>query len=137
MKYYSKFLFYTMILAIITVYSSCKGDEGKLPNISFKSGSGYTSANATVTAGSPVKIGITASKAETKDVLKTFNISKSVNGGANLTVSTMNLTSAQEDNFDYDYNFNADSAGTTVKYIFTITNRDGLLNSVNLTVTSN
>jgi hypothetical protein len=126
-----------MIIAIITVYSSCEGDEGKLPNISFKTGAGYTSANATVTAGSPLKIGITASKSESKDVLKTFNVSKSVNGGANMTVSNMTLTAAQGDNFDYDFNVNADSAGTAVKYIFTVTNRDGLINSVDLTVTAN
>jgi hypothetical protein len=115
--------------------SSCEKDEGKLPNIAFKTGAGYTSANATVAQGSTVLIGIDASKSEKKDVLKTFNISKSYDGGANTTVENTDLSGSNEDNYSRDYSIVTRSQAGTEKYTFTVTNRDGLTNQVTLTLT--
>jgi hypothetical protein len=117
--------------------SSCEKDGGKLPNIEFKTGSGYVSANDTLLGGTSFTIGISASKAEDRDVLKSFNISRSVNGGAAATVYSQSLSGSNGDNYTYDFNTVADTtSGLSAKYTFTVTNRDGLTNQVSLTVVS-
>ena len=85
-------------------------------------------------------IGIVASKSEGEDVLKTLNISASVNGGTATTVANGQITipTAMEDNFAGEYTFHpAATTGNTIKYTFTVTNRDGITNAVSLTVTTN
>lgn len=129
-----KFLAVFALFITAISLSSCEKDEGKLPDISFKTGAGYTSSDVTAAPGDTLLIGINAAKTEDKDVLKTFNITQSLNGATGTTVYNKNLTSAEEDNFSYDYTVVAGATGTE-KYTFTITNRDGLINQVSLTVT--
>lgn len=125
-------------MGVALFLNSCEKDEGKNPNISFKTGGSYISSDAQVGAKNNFTIGIDASKAEDKDVLKKFNISKSVNGGASVSVFSKDLSGAEGDNFSYDFAAAADSTvGTAAKYTFTVTNRDGLTNQVALTITSN
>lgn len=125
-----------VLCSIVSILASCEKDEGKLPNIAFKTASAYTSADATKVGGSSITIGIDASKSENRDVLKKFNISKSVNGGANTSLFSKDLSGNEGDFFAYDYNTTLDTIhGQTNKYIFTVTNRDGLTNQVSLTVT--
>lgn len=125
------------IIGLLTLAVSCEKDEGKLPDISFKTGGSYVSSDATVNKGSKVLMGIDASKSEKKDVLKKFNISKSLNGAALISVYDQDLSGGDGDNFSYDYTASVDSvAGKTAQYIFTVTNRDGLTNQVALTLTS-
>jgi hypothetical protein len=118
-------------------FNSCKKeeDEGKLPSISFKSGSGYTNADATVAKSSVTKIGINAAKTEDKDVLKKFTITLSRNAGTDSTVYTKDLSGSEGDNFSYDYTATAPANAGTDKYTFTVVNRDGLINKVSLTLT--
>jgi hypothetical protein len=124
------------LFGIISFVSACKKDEGNLPNISFKTTTGYVSADATKVGGSVVTIGIDASKAEDADYLKKFNISKSVNGAAETTVFDKDLTGTEGDAYTYDYVATMDTThGQTNKYTFTVTNRDGLVNKVALTLT--
>ena len=126
-----------LLIIIVSIFSSCEKDEGKLPAISFKTGGNYISSDVTKAGGSPITIGITAAKTEDEDVLKKFNISKSVNGAAATTAFEKPLTGSEGDNFSYDFTTAVDStSGQTCKYIFTITNRDGLTNQVSLTVTT-
>lgn len=116
--------------------SSCKDeDEGKLPNISFKSGGGYTSADKTVSQGDTVTVGITASKAEDKDVLKTFDASRSYDSGANQSFLNESLSGGSGDNYSKDVQIIARNQAGTEKYTFTVINRDGLTNSISLTLT--
>lgn len=141
MKKQIKFLSTLIIISIaIIAFSSCKKeDEMRNPSISFKTGGAYIAADAPVTAGDAVLIGIEAEKAEgeEEDVLQHFNISKSLNGGAATTVFDVDLTTAEEDLYDYDFNTTASTtAGDTEKYTFTITNRDGLIGQVSLTITA-
>ena len=121
--------------AALFLFASCEKDEGKLPEIAFKTGSAYTSADKTVAQGEVVTVGISADKTEDKDVLKTFNVSASFDGAANQTVSNENIPSAQEDHFEKDVVITARNQAGTEKYTFTVTNRDGLVNSVTLTLT--
>lgn len=114
---------------------SCKKDEGKLPDISFKTGTGYTSTNASVARNTAFKVGINAAKTESNDILKTFNITVSFDGGTPATVYSETLTAAQGDNYTYDFNRTTRNQAGSEKYIFTITNKDGLVNSLTLTIT--
>lgn len=128
-----KFAFIAIVS--VCILNACEKDEGKLPNISFKTGGNYLSKDDSLAVKSAIVIGISASKSEDKDVLKKFNISKSVNGGSSVSVLNQDLSSSEEDNFNFDFNTNVDSTvGQSTKYIFTVTNRDGLTNSLSLTV---
>jgi len=114
---------------------SCEEDEGKLPNISFKTGTNYKSADDSLSAGAAFTIGITASKSEDKDVLKKFNISKSIDGAAAVTIFSKDLSGSEGDNYNYDYSDTmSHTVGQKSKYIFTVTNRDGISNNVSLTL---
>jgi hypothetical protein len=116
--------------------SACEKDEGRLPDIELKMGGDYISSDVTRPGGSTIKIGIDAAKTESKDVLKKFNISRSVNGGDASTVFSKDLSGAEGDKFSYDYSTSLDTiSGQKNKYIFTVTNRDGLTNQVAVQVT--
>ncbi len=132
-----KNLFKTLVLlALVAFICSCEKDKGNLPNISFKTGGIYTAKDTSLTAGTALNIGITASKAEDKDVLKMFNISKSVNGAAATTVFSKDLTGTEGDSYSYDFVSLVDTTkGQIDKFTFTVTNRDGLTNQVLLKVT--
>jgi hypothetical protein len=131
----SKILSISAICLALLIFLSCDNDEGKLPDISFKTGGSYVSSDVTLDGSAAFTVGINASKTEDKDVLKQFNISKSVNGAANTSVFNKSLSGAEGDNFSFDFNSTVDNnPGQKSKYTFTITNRDGLTNQVALTV---
>lgn len=125
-----------ILFTAVILIGSCEKDEGKLPNISFKTGGSYISADTSLAGGSTITIGIDASKSENKDVLKKFNISRTVDAAAATSVFDKYLSGSEGDNFSYDYSATLDTiVGQTNKYTFTVTNRDGLVNQVSLTVT--
>mgnify|MGYP000890744734 CR=1 FL=1 len=132
---FKKMTFFVAVAISTSCLFSCEKDEGKLPDIAFKTGGSYLSADKIVAKGETVTVGITADKTEDKDVLKTFNVSASFDGAANSTVSNTTLTSAQADHFEVDVPVTARNQAGTEKYTFTVTNRDGLVNSVSLTLT--
>ncbi|MBI3234775.1 MAG: hypothetical protein HYZ42_12190 [Bacteroidetes bacterium] len=123
------------ILISTLTFTSCEKDEGKLPNIAFKTGGSYTSSDVTLSKGQSFTIGIDASKAEDKDVLKTFDASKALNGGSASTIYNETLSGSSADNYSKDLTLTADTTASSSKYTFTVVNRDGLVNSVSLTVT--
>lgn len=126
------FVFFIIMIGIF----SCEEDEGLLPAISFKMDSNHLSRDTTLAGGSTILIGINAAKTEDKDVLKKFNISKSVNGAAPNSVYDKDLTGSEGDTFSYDFTTQLDTIhGQTNKYTFTVINRDGLTNQLSLTVT--
>lgn len=130
------FTFAAIVLAT-TFLASCEKDEGKLPNISFKTGSTYTSANATVAKNASVTIGINASKAEDKDVLVSFDASHVYDSSASASFYSETLSGSQGDSYSKDVTFTTRNQAGTEKYTFTVVNKDGLKNSVNLTLTVN
>lgn len=129
---HSAFLWATLAMAT----SACEMDKGILPEIQLKKGVDYISNDTILESGSYILIGVTAKKSETRDVLKKFNISKSVNGGNQITVYSHDLISSEEDYYSYNYEGNlvADSSDV-VLYTFTITNRDGLVNQAEVEIT--
>ncbi|HRG59572.1 MAG TPA: hypothetical protein PK323_11490 [Bacteroidia bacterium] len=127
---------YSLILSSLFVFSSCEKDEGLLPNLSFVALSGAITADTNLPKGAPFKIKVTASKSEGKDVLKKFNVSTSINGASETTIEDKSLSGAEGDIFNYEYNGTADTiVGKKTKYIYTVTNRDGITNQISLTVT--
>ncbi len=124
-----------LIAAFAVSIVSCEDDEGKLPNISFKTGTNYKSANDSLIAGSAFTIGISASKTEDKDVLKKFNITRSINGAVGVTIFSKDLSGSEGDNYGYDYTDTMSHVvGEVSKYTFTVTNRDGISNNVSLSL---
>ncbi len=125
----------SLTIGLLAFVSACKKDEGNLPAISFKTGGSYLSHDDSVATGSAILIGINAEKTEDKDVLKKFNLSKSVNGGTDNTIYSKDLSGGEGNNYSFDYKDTLKGAsGDKTKYTFTVTNRDGLVNNVSLTV---
>jgi hypothetical protein len=131
-----KKIFSTLAIASSLVYfASCDKDEGKLPNIAFKNTSGYVSANTTVKKDTVVLIGINASKSEDKDVLTNFTGTVSYNGGSDSTLVTESLSGSSGDSYSKDIVVHTHNAAGSEKYTFTVINKDGLKNTVSLTLT--
>ncbi len=130
------FSFLTIFLSVI-IFSSCKKDEGKIPLISFKTTAGYTSSDVTVAKGTLITMGINASKAEDKDFLKTFDCSQVLDGGAPISIVSEPLSGSTGNTYSKDVQITTRNVAGTEKYIFTVVNKDGLKNSVSLTLTVN
>lgn len=113
-----------LIATICFVAGSCKKDEHIPPNLTFKTGAGYTSGNATVSQNEDITVGITAIKKE--DDMLTYNVSYAFDGASTTnTLSTFNLTGAEQQNYDKDVTFTTRGQAGTEKWIFTITDKDG------------
>ena len=76
MKLFAKIL---LISLFLTTLFSCEKEQGKIPSIKFKYGSGYTSESNDIIANSSFKIGIDAYKSETRNYLSKITVTKSIN----------------------------------------------------------
>src|SRR3954469_4103684 len=87
---------------LLILFNACSKEEDKMiPSVlEFKTGTGYTSADATVAVSTPVKVGIHAEKTEGEDYLKTFTVSHSFDGAADVQDSTRILNENEYDVFD-------------------------------------
>ena len=119
---------------LLSFIAACNKDSGKIPNISFKTGSTYTAADKSIAIGDSVLVGINASKAEDKDYLKTFSISKTIGSGSATEIYSEALSGTTGDSYAHDMTIHG-TAAQTEKYTFTVVNKDGLTNSVSLTLT--
>lgn len=132
----NKFTFLGLASLSMLSLASCEKDEGKLPAISFVTGGSNISEDKTLDKGASFTIGIKAEKTEKEDVLKQFNITRAINGGTGTSVFTKSLSGSEGDLYTYNYTGTMDtSSGQKNKYTFTITNRDGLVNQVSVTLT--
>jgi ABC-type amino acid transport substrate-binding protein len=125
-----------LALAAFTFVAACKKeeDEKNPPAVEFKTGSGYTSADATVAKGTAVKVGIKATK--TEDDLKTFAVSY-IYDAATSTTTFQNTTITTPTGYDIDVNITARSVAGTEKWYFTITDIDGNITQKTITLTVN
>jgi hypothetical protein len=126
-----------LLFVVILSFSSCElFDKHEKPNIQFKTGTGYTSADATVAKGATVKVGIIADK--TEDAMKTYNISYALDAAATTTTKeTFTLTSSEEGHYEKDYEFTVRNQAGKEKWSFTITDRDGNIAQLSVTLTVN
>ncbi len=126
-------IFMFAIVAIAAAcFSSCEKDEGNLPNIAFKTGSNYLSHSDTISVGDTVMVGINASKAEDKDVLKSFDASKAFDNGSSTSFFSESLSGSNEDSYSKDFTIIARKQAGKETYTFTVVNKDGLKNTVSL-----
>lgn len=135
----TKIFSFAALLAVLS-FVSCKKeeDEGKLPNIAFKTSAGYVAHDTTVAKNTSVTMGITASKAEPNDVLITFDLSRNYDGsGVAASLYNVSLTGTQGDNYSKDTTIVTRNQSGSEKYTFTVINRDGKKNSVSVTLTVN
>jgi hypothetical protein len=128
----TNYILSVLFIAGTCIVSSC--DEHKPPQVTFKTGTDYTSADATVAKGATVKVGITADKKE--DPMKTYNISYAYDGASTTTTKeTFSLTSAEETHYEKDYTFTVRNQAGSEKWSFTITDKDGNIAPLTLTLT--
>lgn len=123
-------------IATIAAISSCSKDEDAHvpPSVEFKTGAGYTSANATVGQGDSVLVGVIATK--TEDELKTFNVSYAYDGNTTtVTAYNLPLSGSQEESFTTDYAIVTRAQAGTETWSFTISDRDGNVTTKSITLT--
>jgi alcohol dehydrogenase class IV len=131
------------IAAIVTAFvfiASCKKeeDEGKVPNLSFKTGGTYVSADVTLKKDTTVTVGISASKAEDKDVLISFAGGVAYDAAtSDSSIYAETLSGTNGDIYSKDITIHTRSKAGTEKYTFTVINKDGLKNSVSFKVMVN
>lgn len=116
--------------------TSCSKDDDETPqdltpNIDFKGGNQYISADAVVTAGQDFTIGITASSnansgKKLKSVILSITSNNQIIGG--------DTTEFNENSYNEDYTYSI-SAGEAV-FKFVVTDKDGQTNSKSLTITA-
>lgn len=93
----------------------------------------YNLTGATVAAGDSAVVGIDAESPEDKDPLIRFNITRSIDGATGTTVYTEDFSSLT---YEHDETIVMDTvSGQSNLYTFTVTNRDGLIGQVSLTLT--
>ncbi len=126
--------------AVVVALSSCSKSDGDpmiLPQISFKTAAGYTYKDTTVAKGTILLTGISAAKSEPQDVLKRFIITRGFEADTvGSEVFKADLTGTQGDTYTYDYSIQTRSTIGKERYNYTVVNRDGLVNQVKLTVTT-
>lgn len=135
MKKYYPLLTAALFSASILISCNKEEDEGLPPQISFKTTSGYTFTDDTVAVNSTVLTGINAQKSEAVDVLKSFSISRSYDGDSATGQVALSLPDSSGNTFSYDYTITTRSVPGTEVYNYTVVNRDGIPNTIHLTLT--
>ncbi|MCW3102913.1 MAG: hypothetical protein JWO09_1353 [Bacteroidetes bacterium] len=120
-----------LLLTAATLSPACKKekDEQIPPEISFKTGSGYTYANDSVGTNDTLLVGINASKTEEKDLLQRFIVTRQYDANSATTILT---ESFNQDTYSKDMTIITRSVAGTEKYTYTIINRDGLTKTISL-----
>ena len=95
------------LLVCLSLLSACGKDDdpdptGTKPAIEFRTGPAYTTQDVTYPGGTIVVLGTIATKTETDDPLKDYQVTESVNGGAATTLFTKTLTGTERDIYYYN-----------------------------------
>jgi hypothetical protein len=123
-------------LIIFSGFSSCKKevDAHVPPDMAFKTGAGYTSADATLAQGDSITVGVNITK--TEDDLRTFNIGYAYDGaGSSTTYYNYVLTAAEYLSYSHDHVLHTRNQAGTEKWTFTVTDRDGNVTQKSITLT--
>lgn len=130
-----KFLFGFILIAAMAAFTSCSNDEDPVnpdnaPSINFIGGTGYISANQSITAGTAYKIGINAnSNSNTGAKLTKLIVQRVYNNVPQIWDTTINTNA-----FNITFTDTAVNVGPT-NWIFTIYDNDNQSKAVSLTVT--
>ncbi len=131
-----KFFPFLLLTLAISCFFSCKKDEDQLPDIKFIETGSYVWEDRVVDQGDVVVAGIIASQATDKDVLKSFNLSVSYDGGPATTIKEVTVSEEEKDKYILTVPLFIRSQPGTEKYTFTIISQAGLTNSVSMTLTA-
>jgi hypothetical protein len=102
----------------------CEREQEPLPVIELKTSDGYTYQDSTVTKGTTLLVGITATKAE--DNLKTYNVSVAYDGAhTTTTIQNFSIDTAESASYNKDVSFKVRNQAGSEKYYFTIVDVDG------------
>ena len=121
-------------MAGILMVSSCSDDTVVLgpPTLDFKGGGDYIFENSTVVENTLFKVGIAASaNTESNKKLKSLRLTRTMNG-TTFVDSTLTLNDTQ---YNADFQFNAQSAGSSEEIVFTLTDDAGKTAEKSLTIT--
>ena len=127
--------FLLVLMLPVPFYFGCEEKEAEIPpDISFKTGSGYTSADVTVAPDSSLTVGIIAINRE--DDLKTYNVSVAYDGATTTTtIENFTISESEKDRYEKDVTFKVRDQAGTEKYYFTITDSDGNIAQLSIMVT--
>jgi hypothetical protein len=113
-----------LIYSVFILFPSCDKEAEIPPTLELKTGTGYTSQDATVAKDSTLTVGIIATK--TEDDLKTYNVSVSYDGASSTsTLENFTISSGEKALYDKDVTFSVRNQTGIEKYYFTITDVDG------------
>lgn len=101
------------------------------PDMVFKTGAGYTSADDTVGTSDSLRIGVIITK--TEDPLIALNVSVAYDGGGGSTVHNQSISG---EHVEYDHELVTRDQTGVEEWIFSVTDRDGNITtkSIKLTV---
>jgi len=124
-----------LLLSVVVTIFSCKKDEHTPPDVTFKTGTGYTSTDATVGQSEPILFGVNAEM--TEDELSTFDASVSFDGATPTSIAGYpeTISGTDEEGFSRDIPVTTRAVTGTEKYTFTVTDRDGNITQEFLTLT--
>ncbi len=124
------------IFAVAVIFNlfSCKVKESSPPTVAFYQVAGYVSADTTLYRHTIFPIWVVASKDGVGDLVETGTITRSINGGPDSTLQTMNFVMSQ---FSYIYSYKAGDSGDVTKYTFTFGNEKGVTGSNSIVITAN
>jgi hypothetical protein len=113
-----------VFFSALILFIGCDKEPEIPPALELKTGTGYTSQDATVAKDSTLTVGIIATK--TEDDLKTYNVSVSYDGAASTsTLENFTLSGGEKALYEKDVTFTVRNQAGTEKYYFTITDVDG------------
>lgn len=125
-----------LFIALILLTAACKKkkDAHVPPDMSFKTGSSYTSGDKTINKKDSILVGIIVKK--TEDDLKSYNVSYAYDG-ATTTTTFYNyvLSSAEANYYEKDIWIKSRNQVGTEKWSFTILDRDGNISQKSILLT--
>ena len=125
-----------LLSAIIVATASCKKnkDAHVPPDVVFKTGTGYTSTDVTLTTNDTILVGIVATK--TEDDLKSYNVSYAYDGSTTTTTFyNYYMTSNEYTSYSHDVQIITRSVPGSEKWSFSIVDRDGNITQKSITLT--
>jgi hypothetical protein len=130
-----KILYLIACFFIVTALACKKNKDAHVPpDVVFKTGTGYTSGDATVAKGDTVTVGIIATK--TEDDLKSYNASYAYDG-ATTTITFFNyyLQASEYSSYSKDLDIVTRNQTGSEKWVFSVVDRDGNITQKTITLT--
>ncbi|CAN5816175.1 hypothetical protein BH11BAC7_BH11BAC7_02400 [soil metagenome] len=131
-----KKLLILLSISALGLSTACKKNQDAHipPDLAFKTGGNYTSADRSIMNGDSINVGVIITKKE--DDIRNLNISYAYDGNsATATLQNVAMTAAEYSGYDHDFWIRTRSTPGTEKWVFTVTDRDGNLAQKSITLT--